>query len=124
MGVDLTVKSTVDPTLYTKVEEWCLKRRWMEIEWAKVFEAIDFNICHLYGMPFCNYWSVEHVKDIYEALVEFKDLKEEAFADDKDYLEDVIRPRIARREALLPDLHALIADFKEFVDNKCIIRVC
>jgi len=123
MGVDLTVKSTVDPTLYTKIEEWDLKTRWGNIYWGPVFEAIDFNINHLYGLPFCNYWSVEHVKDIYEALVGFRDLKEETFADDKDYLEDVIRPQIARREAVLPDLHALIADFKEFVENKCIIRV-
>lgn len=127
MGIDLIVKSTVDDTPYEK--DWHkkdLKYRWALIEWAAVFDLIGFNINLLYGQNICRFWAIEHIKEIHEALVELRDLKETPATiamEGEEYWIEVVVPRMKKRDKLLPDLATLIADFTEFVENKCIIIV-
>lgn len=82
--------------------------------WERVFEIIQFNPTLLYdNLP--NYWTTEQLEYVLNRLIKFKTTPtyyDYAFANDGEL------------EILMPSITELINLFTEYVNNKCIMRIC
>jgi hypothetical protein len=82
--------------------------------WKRVFEIINFNPTVLYGNS-PNYWSTEQLEYVLKRLITFKTTPtyyDYAFDSSKEL------------ETIFPSITELVNLFTEYVDNKCIMRIC